>query len=93
MTKTILKTRIEARINSDIKSKAQEELSRHGMTISEYVRAAITTVANEGLPKDFGFPSTIVMDSLNEVADDLSGTTKSPSFDDEKSLMNNLDND
>lgn len=93
MTMTNKKTRIEARINSDIKQKAQDELSQHGMTISEYVRAAITTVAYQGLPDDFGYPSSQVIESLNEMADDISGQNKLKGFNTTKSLMDDLEND
>lgn len=93
MPKTKVGTRIEARISPDVKEKAQEELSKHGLTISEYVRAAITTVANQGLPEDFGIPSKSVMESLNEVVDDISGSNKLPGYKSSKSLMDDLDND
>lgn len=92
MTKAISNARIEARIDPKIKSKAQDELSKHGMTISEYVTATITTVATQGLPKDFGVPNAEVMRSLYEVADDQNGKAKMEGFTSVESLMDDLDN-
>ena len=91
--KTISSARIEVCIDPKIKSKAQEELSKYGMTISEYVRATITTVATQGLPKDFGIPNAEVMRSLYEIRDNQNSETKMKGFTSVKSLMNDLDDD
>ncbi|QGV05152.1 type II toxin-antitoxin system RelB/DinJ family antitoxin [Lactobacillus acetotolerans] len=60
--------RITARINSNVKNKAEEQLKNHGLSISEYMRIVVTEVANNGLPKDFGYPNKMVQDSLLETA-------------------------
>ena len=60
--------RITARINSNVKNKAEERLKNHGLSISEYMRIVVTEVANSGLPKDFGYPNKMVQDSLLETA-------------------------
>lgn len=65
--------RIEARIDSTIKNKAKAVLADHGLTISEFVRMTVTTVANQGLPKYYSLPNQELSSSLQEVADDLSG--------------------
>ncbi|MBA1393675.1 damage-inducible protein J [Lactobacillus sp. XV13L] len=70
--------RIEARIDSATKNKAKEILANHGLTISEFARMTITTVANNGLPKYYSLPNQELSVSLQEVADDLSGKEKLP---------------
>lgn len=71
--------RIFTRIDSNVKQMAQEELAKHGLTMSEYLRIVVTSVAYDGLPKHFGLPNADVMASLQEVADDLSGKHPLPS--------------
>lgn len=69
-------TKINARIDPQIKQKAQQQLKRHGLTLSEFIRMILTTVANDGLPKYYGLPNKKVMASLDEVIADLSGKKK-----------------
>ncbi|GGV12524.1 type II toxin-antitoxin system RelB/DinJ family antitoxin [Lactobacillus acetotolerans] len=68
--------RITARINSNVKNKAEEQLKNHGLSISEYMRIVVTEVANSGLPKDFGYPNKMVQDSLLETANAYADNSK-----------------
>lgn len=70
--------RIEARIDGTIKSKAKDVLDNHGLTISDFIRMTLTTVANEGLPKYYSIPNRQLKDSIQEVVDDLSGKERLP---------------
>lgn len=70
--------RIEARIDGNIKNKAKDVLANHGLTISDFMRMTLTTVANEGLPKYYSIPNRELRDSIQEIADDLSGKEKLP---------------
>jgi len=74
MANTATSSRINTRIDPAIKKKAQEQLAQHGLTMSEFMRVVVTTVANNGLPQYYGFPNKQVDRSLTEVAEDLSGT-------------------
>lgn len=49
--------RIEARIDGTIKSKAKDVLANHGLTISDFMRMTLTTVAHDGLPKYYSIPN------------------------------------
>lgn len=49
--------RFDMRIDHNVKNKAQNELKKHGMTLTEYVRSNLTTIANYGLPRNFGLNS------------------------------------
>ena len=49
--------RIEARIDGTIKSKAKDVLANHGLTISDFMRMTLTTVAHDGLPKYYSIRS------------------------------------
>ena len=46
--------RFDIRINPRIKAKAQKQLKKHGITLTEYIRSNLTTIANYGLPRNFG---------------------------------------
>lgn len=70
--------RVDARIDPEIKKRAQDELSRHGLSMSEFIRIVVTSVANDGLPKHFGIPNEVVNKSLMEMIDDLSDQKKLP---------------
>lgn len=72
MSASIKNKRISTRINEDVKERAEIELKRHGLNVSEFVRIAVTTVANEGLPKYYGIPNKIVNESILEMVEDLS---------------------
>lgn len=65
--------RINTRINHDIKVRAQSELTKNGLTISEYMRIVLTGVANYGLPTHFAQPSEDVVASILEMTDVVSG--------------------
>ncbi|MCD2257466.1 type II toxin-antitoxin system RelB/DinJ family antitoxin [Lactobacillus sp. CC-MHH1034] len=91
MSNTPTSDRINTRIDPKIKQKAQEQLAQHGLTMSEFVRVVITTVANNGLPKYYGFPNQQVVNSLTEVADDIAGTTKLKSANSQSELEQLLD--
>ena len=49
--------RVSARIDQETKNKAEEVLSNHGLSISEFIRMNLTTVANQGLPDYYGLPN------------------------------------
>lgn len=49
--------RIEARIDGTIKSKAKDVLANHGLTISDFMRMTLITVAHDGLPKYYSIPN------------------------------------
>ena len=70
--------RIEARIDPAIKNKAKTVLASHGLTISEFVRMTVTTVANQVLPKYYSLPNQELSSSLEEMLDDLSRKEKLP---------------
>jgi len=61
--------RINSRINAKIKIKAQKELEKNGLTISEYVRIVLTGVAEHGLPDNFALPNMAVNDAILEMVD------------------------
>ncbi|GEO65684.1 type II toxin-antitoxin system RelB/DinJ family antitoxin [Levilactobacillus spicheri] len=61
--------RINSRINADVKAKAQEELAKNGLTISEYIRIILTGVAEHGLPDNFALPNEAVNASILEMVD------------------------
>lgn len=46
--------RFDMRLNADVKAKAEKQLEKHGLTLSEYIRSNLTTIANYGLPSNFG---------------------------------------
>lgn len=52
----IKEARVTARIDQWTKDRAEEELSKHGLSISEFIRMNLTTVANQGLPEYYGIP-------------------------------------
>ena len=71
--------RIEARIDGTIKSKAKDVLANHGLTISDFMRMTLTTVAHDGLPKYYSIPNRQLKNSIQEVIDDdLFGKEKLP---------------
>jgi len=82
--------RINARVQHDVKVRAQIELEKNGLTISEYLRIVLTSVANNGLPEHFAQPKQEVVDSIMETTDamtnnkSLSGGTSKEAF--ERSL-------
>lgn len=78
--------RIEARIDETIKNKAKVVLANHGMTISDFVRMTLTTVANEGLPQYYPIPNRELKDSVKEVVNDLSGKKYLPEAHDVREL-------
>ncbi|MCT3396641.1 type II toxin-antitoxin system RelB/DinJ family antitoxin [Lentilactobacillus hilgardii] len=86
MTNTATSSRINTRIDPVIKKRAQEQLAQHGLTMSEFMRVVVTTVANNGLPQYYGFPNNQVVKSLAEVTDNLAGTIKLKSADNKKEL-------
>lgn len=65
--------RINARISPDIKERAQAELAKNGLTISEYMRIVLTDVAKDGLPKYFGQPSSGLEASIKEMIEVFNG--------------------
>lgn len=50
---TKITNRFDMRIDPQVKAKAANELKKHGMTLSEYIRSNLTTIANYGLPNNF----------------------------------------
>ncbi|MCH3904305.1 MAG: type II toxin-antitoxin system RelB/DinJ family antitoxin [Lactobacillus sp.] len=63
--------RVDSRVPEDIKKKAAEELAKHGMSISSFIRVMLSSVANDGLPKYWGIPNIETMASFDEAVDDL----------------------
>lgn len=57
ITEVMRMARIEARIDGTIKSKAKDVLANHGLTISDFMRMTLTTVAHDGLPKYYSIPN------------------------------------
>lgn len=72
-TKAKATERINARISPDIKARAQAELAKNGLTISEYMRIVLTDVAKDGLPRYFGQPSAELTASIKEMIDVFNG--------------------
>lgn len=70
--------RIEVRIDNDTKIKALSRLQNTGLTLSDYLRASVSTLANEGLPKGFGAPNAEVLTSINEAIDDMDHSKSLP---------------
>lgn len=52
--------------------------TNHGLTISDFMRMTLTTVAHDGLPKYYSIPNRQLKNSIQEVIDDLSGKEKLP---------------
>lgn len=70
----VASAKISPRIDLETKERAQKQLAQHGLTMSEFMRVMVTTIANQGLPRYYGFPNEQVIKSVNEVKDDLAGT-------------------
>ncbi|KRK88819.1 type II toxin-antitoxin system RelB/DinJ family antitoxin [Lentilactobacillus sunkii] len=85
--------RIEARIDSKVKDKAKVELANHGLTISDFIRMTLTTIANEGLPKYYSLPNNELLAALQEVVDDVSGKHKLPTAHSVEELKKMLNDD
>jgi len=67
--------RVNARISHSVKLKAQANIEKSGLTLSEYVRIILTGVAENGLPDDFALPNKQVLGSIEQFADSLEGGT------------------
>lgn len=85
--------RIEARIDGNVKEKAKDVLAIHGLTISDFMRMTLTTVANEGLPKYYSLPNQELEDSFREIVADLSGEEDLPETTSFEELEQLLDSD
>ncbi|OPB28384.1 type II toxin-antitoxin system RelB/DinJ family antitoxin [Bartonella sp. WD12.1] len=58
---------IRARIDKDLKKEASTILANMGLTISDYVRIALTKVVNErGVPFDMHIPNQLTIETLNK---------------------------
>lgn len=66
-----MEERVNSRIPADIKARAGQVLADHGLSISTFIRLALTSVAKEGLPVNWGIPNSDSMASILEMADDL----------------------
>lgn len=84
------KPRINVRIDPDIKEKAESQLKKQGLTISEFVRATLTSVANEGLPEHFMIPNQETMAGIKEAIETIQGKTDLPGTNDPKKLLEML---
>ncbi|EHO50035.1 type II toxin-antitoxin system RelB/DinJ family antitoxin [Lentilactobacillus kisonensis] len=94
MSKTDLKpATVSVRINPDIKKRAIERLAKSGLSLSDYTRIAITSVANDGLPKYFGIPNADVLDAVGEMIDDATGKKRMPEAHSLKELKERLNDD
>ncbi|WP_125581944.1 type II toxin-antitoxin system RelB/DinJ family antitoxin [Levilactobacillus cerevisiae] len=67
--------RVNTRIRHDIKLKAQANIEKSGLTLSEYMRIILTQAAENGLPDDFALPNHQVIESIGQFADSLEGGT------------------
>lgn len=85
----IKEARVSARIDQATKTKAEEELSKHGLSISEFIRMNLTTVANQGLPDYYGIPNQTTMAAIDEMLEDLKNIDKleAISYEDIQSLF------
>lgn len=63
--------RVNSRIPEDVKKQANKVLADHGLSISSFIRIALTSVARDGLPKYWGIPNTETMASLDEAIEDI----------------------
>ncbi|WP_143462149.1 type II toxin-antitoxin system RelB/DinJ family antitoxin [Levilactobacillus enshiensis] len=61
--------RVSTRISKSVKVKAQANLEKRGLTIAEYMRIVLSSVAENGLPTNFGQPNQEVLDSIHEMID------------------------
>ncbi|GHP14021.1 hypothetical protein YK48G_14460 [Lentilactobacillus fungorum] len=84
------KPRINVRIDPDIKQKAEAQLEKQGLTISEFVRATLTSVANEGLPEHFMIPNQETLAGIQEAIDEIKGKNNLPGTSDPKKLLQML---
>lgn len=71
-----MNSRVELRIDDDIKKRAVDRLKGSGLSLSDYLRASIGTLANEGLPKGIGMPNQDTLDSIFEMVDSINGNKK-----------------
>ena len=85
-------SRVSARIDKATKERAESVLSKHGLTISEFIRMNLTTIANEGLPPYYCYPNTETLRAIWEIVDyikdDDKAENKASSYEE---LMNMLD--
>jgi DNA-damage-inducible protein J len=85
--------RIEVRIDNDIKIKALDQLKNTGLTLSDYLRASVSTLASEGLPNGFGAPRAEILASINDAIDDLEHHKQLPAAHDRHELEQLLNDD
>lgn len=70
--------KVQARVIPSVRDKANAVLQARGITMSQFIRTMVTSVAEGQLPEDFGIPNKQVMSSLLEMADDLNGSKPLP---------------
>lgn len=75
MSKIVKDARISARINEDVKIQAKIELSHRGLSLSDFIRIAVTAVANGQLPITYGLFNVIVNENIQEMVADLPNQT------------------
>lgn len=63
--------RVGSRVPIDVKERPSKELAAHGLSISSFIRMALSSVANDGLPKYWGIPNTETMQSISEAICDM----------------------
>ncbi|MBM0046689.1 type II toxin-antitoxin system RelB/DinJ family antitoxin [Anaerococcus sp. mt242] len=87
---SIKEARVSARIDQETKNKAEKELSKHGLSISEFIRMNLTTVANQGLPDYYGIPNEETMAAIYEMVETLNSNSKMEpiSFEEINNLFN-----
>ena len=90
----IKEARVSARIDQLTKTKAEKELSKHGLSISEFIRMNLTTVANKGLPDYYGMPNETTMAAIYDMIDTVKNQDKieAISFDDIQKLFDEWGN-
>lgn len=86
----VKEARVSARIDQETKNKAEEVLSKHGLSISEFIRMNLTTVANQGLPDYYGIPNETTMAAIYEMVETLNSNSKMEpiSFEEINNLFN-----
>lgn len=84
------KPRINVRIDADIKQKAEAQLKQQGLTVSEFVRATLTSVANQGLPEHFMIPNNLTLAGIQEAVDAINQKIDLPGSDNAEKLKEML---
>lgn len=63
--------RVESKIPIEVKEKASKELEEHGLSISDFIRRILSSIAKDGFPKSWEIPNAETISSINEAIDDM----------------------